>query len=352
MVMCHTDPAGIARTLRSIRRLSPGADIVVRHSVPGLVTPELLDEVGATALRSEIQIVWGDWTMTRAALEALERARGVSDADHVVLVSGQDHPIRDLAAWEEQVRADGGDAMLDVFPPMTDDWHYRWWLLDPPHVGPVLARRGLKWGWRHVAPSLRSALMLYQGRRDPRWILGIRRPGPARREPPVAVLKASLWMTLSARAVDSVLARHRAGGPVLRFFERVRIPDESYLQSLLLADPQLRIIDCPTAYAYFPYDHWSPAWVDAEQLARAARTPAAFARKVPEDVTPELVAAMEALTRRPAAEVPPVRDAEVGEAKLTGAELRPGEPPVATGLPPRVGPGAALGGGRPVLARR
>lgn len=335
VVMGHTDPEGVARSLRAIRRLSPDAALVLRHSVPDLVGDDVLAEVGATRWVSEQQVVWGDWSMTCAVLEVLAHVRDAVDADHVVLVSGQDHPVRHLAAWERQVRESGADALLDVFPPMPDDWAYRWWPVTVPSVGPRLARRVVKAGWRRLAGPARPAVMFYRGRRDPRWTLGVRRPELLRGEPPTPVLKGSLWMTLSRRALVSALARHEVDGQARAFFERVRIPDESYLQSLLLADPDLRIVDCPTSYARFAYDEWSPRWLDLAELARAAQTPAAFARKVPAGCDQAVVDEMERLAARPESEAPPVRDFQVGEPKLTGAERAPGVLPRTVPLPAR-----------------
>lgn len=332
VLMCHADPGGILRVVGRIRELSPDAAIVVRHSVPGLVSREDLEPLGATAHRSDIDIVWGDWSMTRAALEALEHVRRTVDAEHVVLLSGQDYPIRDLAAWEDEVQRVGVDALIDVYPPMTDDWHYRWWTVEPPHVGPVLVRRAVKLGWRLVARRFRSVVMFYQGRRDPRWILGLRRPELLRHPAPVDVLKGALWVTLTGRAVDSLLQRHHEDRRTRDFFRTVRIPDESYIQSLLLADDQLRIMDCPTTFARFRYDEWSPTWLDLDELALAARTPAAFARKLPADVDDAVVAEADRLCARRGDEVPAIEEAIPGEVKLTGAERAPGLPPVATGL--------------------
>lgn len=333
VLMCHTDAAAIVRLVRRVHELSPEAAIVVRHSVPDLVAPEAIAPFGATVHRSAIHIVWGDWSMTRAALEALEHARQSVEADHYVLLSGQDYPIRDLARWEDEVRRSGADALVDVYPPMTDDWYYRWWTVDPPHVGPVLARRAVKLAWRLVAGRCRSAVMFYRGRRDPRWILGVRRPELLRGDAPVVVLKGSLWLTLSGRAVDSLLRRHREDRRTRDFFRSVRIPDESYVQSLLLADTSLRIMDCPTTFARFRYDEWSPTWVDLDELALAARTPAAFVRKLPEGVDAAVLAEADLLASRPADAVPPIQDAVPGQAKLTGAEVAPGVPSLATGLP-------------------
>ncbi|WP_286960132.1 beta-1,6-N-acetylglucosaminyltransferase [Arsenicicoccus sp. UBA7492] len=330
--MCHTDREGLARALRRIRELSPQAQIVVRPDGPGLVTSQLLAEVGATAVDSDVRITWGGWSMMQAELEVLEHVHGTVDVDHVVLVSGQDYPIRDLAQWEAQVRATGADALVDVYPPMEEDWQYRWWSVQPPRLGPRIARRTVKWGWRRVAPAVHGAVLFYQGRRDSRWALGVRRAELVRGRPPVTVIKGSQWLTMSSRALDSVLRRHREDPAVRAFFERTRISDESYVQSLLLADASLRVMDCPTTFARFRYDEWSPTWLDLDELALAARTPAAFARKLPADVDDAVVAEADRLCARRGDEVPAIEEAVPGEVKLTGAERAPGLPPVATGL--------------------
>ncbi len=103
-------------------------------------------------------------------------------------------------------------------------------------------------------------------------------------------------MTLSDRALSRVLARHQADPSSANFFRTVRISDESYVQSLLHAEPDLRITHSETTLKRFPPGRASPQWLDVDTLRElAAGSAAPFARKVAPDAGPELFAAADAL---------------------------------------------------------
>lgn len=138
VIMAHTNALQILHLVRRIKRMSPQADVFVRHYVPGLIDPEEAQAAGARLFRSEIEVVWGDWTMTRAAVEALEHAYRHSEAHHFVLLSAQDYPVRNLADWERQVAEAEVDALVDSFPTNTEDWKYTWRMVTPPAWIPSL----------------------------------------------------------------------------------------------------------------------------------------------------------------------------------------------------------------------
>jgi hypothetical protein len=323
VVMCHTDPVAVERLVGRIKTLSPSAHVIVRHDIPGLLDPARIEALGGREFVSDVDITWGDWSGAVAAVELIEHARTTTDASHFVIVSGQDYPVRNLVEWERQVVACGADALVDVYPRRPEDWKYRWYAVRPPAVRPTVLRRGLKFLWRRIGRAFMPIVIFYGGRRDPRWMLGLRRLSLLAGKPPVPVTKGSAWMTLSRAAVDRVVDRHRHDHAAREFFRRVRIPDESYLHSLLDADETLRLIDCPTSYARFRYDEWSPVWLDTQELLRVAATPCAFARKVAEDVDPAVLVEADRLAARAVTDVVPVHHAVQGEPRLTGAELTP-----------------------------
>ncbi len=94
----------------------PLAHVLVR-SAGTLLSDQDAADLGIALLRSEIRVRWGDWSLTAAAVEALTTAQRLWDPDHVVLVSGQDHPVTDLAAWESGLV--GVDAVLRRDPGTT-----------------------------------------------------------------------------------------------------------------------------------------------------------------------------------------------------------------------------------------
>ena len=64
--------------------------------------------------------------------------------------------------------------------------------------------------------------------------------------------KGSMWLTLSRRAVAAAVARADGDEALVRHYRRTVIPDESFFQSVLAAEPDLRIHDGNLQYSRWP----------------------------------------------------------------------------------------------------
>jgi hypothetical protein len=320
VIMAHANAPQVLHLVRRIKDMSPSADVLIRHFVPGLIDPEEARAAGAERFRSDLEIVWGDWTMTRAAIEALGQAYDRSDAQYFVLLSGQDYPVRNLADWEQQITEANVDALVDCFPPNPEDWQYSWRMVTPPAWIPRLAWRILMAAWRRIAWVFRKMVLFYEGDRDPRYYFGLRRIRPL----PVPVTKAGLWITLSRGALAEMLERDRTDHRLRESFRKVRISDESYLATLATTSPTIRWWDCTTTHARFTFNHFGAQPVTERELDYVATTPAAFVRKM-ESLDGAVVAKADALAARPPDKVKPVSPCGASQRKLTGADHYAGE---------------------------
>lgn len=318
VIMAHADKLGLLRLVARIRELSPESDIIVRHSRADLLDEDDLTPYRARRHLSPVEIVWGDWTFVKAMMGALGHARQVSRADHFVLISGQDYPIRDLATWEQAVRSSGAEALVDTFPEDADNLRYSWHTLATPGWVPGFARRPLGGVVRRTSRVIGDRALIFQGRKDPRWYVAL----PRRRPLSAPILKGSAWMTLSRRMLDACLVRDAHDGALRREFAHLRITDECYLQTLI-ALSGLPWLDCPTTYARFTYGDWGALELTRRELDLAASTSAAFARKIAEPHADELRRLCDQLSAR--TDPPILQDSPVGDLKLTGQDLYPGE---------------------------
>lgn len=297
VVMAHTDPPGALRLVRRIKELSPSSPVVVRFEDSELFDAGRLRAAGASPLCSDIEARWGAWSLVEAMLEALGHGRRLPGVSHLVLISGQDYPVRHLPTWEDGIVASGVDALLHDKGDTPEDYRFRWRIWTPPLPrNPTVYRAIRHLGWRVgtlTRPVLQVCPRMIDG--DYRWWIGV----PSRRGAPhdVPVRKCHQWMTLSVRAYDHVMATHADRDDVRAYYRQVRIPDESYLQSLLHASG-LRIAAGPTtALTFAREDDASPAWLTEELLRRlTGRSRAPFARKMPVDAPPGLVAAADRLS--------------------------------------------------------
>lgn len=304
VVLAHTDPPGLTRLVRRIRELSPTADVVVRYHGQDTFDAAALRRAGATAYPSRVGVRWGDWSQVEMVLGGLAFARGCSDGDHFAVVSGQDYPIRDLAAWEEEVRSFGVDALLDPLPPQPYNHTIRWSVHTLPRTDVDLVDRAIRFALNRAGEAANPVAYAHTWSppNDDRVWLGVSRrlAGPA----PMTVTKCAQWLTLSDRAVDELLDRDRHDTRTRRYFEHVKIPDESYAASVVHDCADLVVGHGETSAKEFLPGQGSPQWVDLDVLQRLRRCSAApFARKFPVGVGADVLAAADRLARRDPATV-------------------------------------------------
>jgi hypothetical protein len=296
VVMAHTGPAAVAARVRRLRELAPLSHVLVR-SAGSLLSDADAQDLGIALLRSEIRVQWGDWSLTAAAVETFSTAQRLWDPDHVVLVSGQDHPVTDLAVWESGL--DGVDAVLRRDPrDHAERWRSCW------HVLPAQsALDTLWWGLSRVSARVGSSRGIDRAG-DRTWVARHPRPGG----PPVPYVKGSFWCVLSRAALTAVVeaaADPRVGG----WFATTLLPDESFVHSVLAARPDLRTVAGATSFTVFPtVGSAHPRELGADDVDAALAGGAPFARKVvgvDGEFTRRVDAAVDALVRPGACVRPP-----------------------------------------------
>jgi len=306
VLLCHVDAEAVLRRVRRIKELSPTAHVLVRHAQG----PGFLDEVhaaaaGAEVLVSRTRIRWGTGSTVTAVLEALREAEQRWQPAVTVVLSGQDHPVRDLRSWEEELLREGTDALLRADPRDYPDRYRACWHALPEWAGrfrPLLAAAA-----RATRRDPVHRLLHVQEAGGRTWVLAHHR----RDRPPVPYRKGSLWMTVSHRAVARLLA---VDARTARWFATTLLPDEAFVHSVLGATPGLRVVDAPTTASFFPAEGGPhPRAVRLADLPAVRAGGAAFTRKVVPDVSDEFVRHIDALvdTERAAgstpAAVPPTR---------------------------------------------
>ncbi len=286
LILSHKDLAHVEALAARILELSPAGEVVVHHAaaeVPwdGVPPPR-------THLVEPIPVLWGDWSLVEASLRLMRFAADTLDADWFVMLSGDDRPVRDLAAWERELHASDIDGLvpareLTMRPsfgrrPSADDLNYaryalRWRAL--PHTGH-------RW-WRSILGPVRRISRYtqpvfkieYAPRRET-WVVGLFR----RRRLPVgwALYSGSQWMALHRRAVTALFATDAS---VLQWFRHSWIPDQGFFQTVLHNNRGLRLRSEALTYVVPHTSEKRPAWMvlRSEDLEAISRSGAAFARK-------------------------------------------------------------------------
>jgi Core-2/I-Branching enzyme len=192
---------------------------------------------------------WGGFGHVQASLKGIrEVLRSGIEFDYVVVLSGQDYPIKPNAEIHGFLERGEGRSFLLYFPLPTEnwsqggldrlhDWHLRYRGL---HVHLPLRRR--------LPPHLRP------------WGGG------------------AYWM--ASRSAVLTIARFLESNPwYVRFFRHVHIPDELFFQTILLNSTEAE--RCVNYVLH--YTEWSrtpaPAILTSEDYPRFADSPSLFARK-------------------------------------------------------------------------
>lgn len=307
IVLCHTGAPQVLRLARTIRAMSPRARVLIRHNQPpGFIDGPEAGSCGADLLVSDIQCRWGHWSLVDATMEAFRRARELHDPEWMVLISGQDYPIKPLGLWETTLIAGEHDALVVGDPLVRGPsgltpgggcerlglrYTHRWYWLPRLHVLsriPPLIRRSMRRLWFKCLYPLQALVVLHQLPREEGWVLGFRR----RRGPwsqAIPVYKGSQWMALSrracARCVDSPDV-----SPLRNYFVRTLVPDEAYFQTVLASSDDVKVKREPISWLSWDTDATPhPRVLDETALEAAMDAGAPFARKFDESIMPGLL---------------------------------------------------------------
>jgi hypothetical protein len=197
---------------------------------------------------------WGGFGHVQASLKGLTAIieQGV-DPDYVILLSGQDYPIKPNRAIREFLRERNGRSAFMHFPLPTPNWagggvpRYRDW--------------HLRWRGPHIRLPLRRELPLG-----------------------LAPWGGSAYWIFSRAALETVHAFVAEHPEYVRFFRHVDIPDELFFQTILLNSAVAP--ECDDIRLH--YTEWgrtpAPAILLEDDYPHLVASPCLFARKFDPEV--------------------------------------------------------------------
>jgi hypothetical protein len=256
LVLSYTHPELVRRLVVRLR----GGLVAVHHDDRRTV----LGEVDALRIPAT-PIEWGHGSQLAAILRCLRVLRE-HEWDWLVLLSGQDYPVRPIAEIEAELTAAPYDAFIR-FRPVPPRRLRRGKVPEPAR------RYGYRWHNLKGSDHFRLARLdpLVQVRTLPSGTyVGL----PAR--PPLPVFHGSDWFSLSRRAVDTVLAAPQA---VVDHFLHTIIPTEAFMHTVL-ANSDLRLANDHRRYAVFDRPNApSPRVFGLADVDEVLASGADFARK-------------------------------------------------------------------------
>jgi hypothetical protein len=298
VVVSHRSPDQVLRLVAALKE-GPGAEVLVRHDPRGpRLHEDALQRLGARTLHDDIVFEWGGWTQLQLLLHCLGQTAEQLDPDWLLVLSGQDYPLRSMAAIEAGLASCELDAMLGhaweldmggLPEPPTDDFflRYAYRHYPAPAGTPRLPRaiRPLAY-LRELPPPLRPKL-------------GLRRMTLPFDQDFRCFVSAD-WLTLNRKAVAAVLEAARERRDLMRYYRRVAIPSESFFATVLLNDRSLRVAHHNRRFVSFPAPlapH--PDTLTSADLDRLLESDCDFARKFDADVDAEVLDALDERRRSP-----------------------------------------------------
>jgi hypothetical protein len=279
IVISHRNPEQVVRLVRVLRE-GPSSRVLVRHDPRGeRLERKQIEAAGGEPLEDRIKTRWGGWSQLKLILACLREAAVRHDPDWVLILSGQDYPLRPLADIEADLDASPVDARLGAvrqvetrLPAAGEDEFF------------------LRCRYRHYArprvipSSLPSSIRPLAYARELPPLFGVRRIEPA----PLTFFASADWLTLGRSGVRTVLGASE-DRRLMRHFRRVAIPSESFFASVLLANPALIVERDNRRFASFAQGAAHPDTLTSRDYDRLLASGADFARKFDATAEPRLL---------------------------------------------------------------
>ncbi len=292
LVTSHRAPSQVLRLVRALRE-GDDTSVVVRHDQRrAALGAQEVEEAGGRLLADGHDVAWGDMAYVEMVLGALRDISAREDPDWVVMVSGQDYPLRPIADLERHLAESPHQALL-----------YDCWALDlsgapPPARGEFYRRyryrhyrlpRRLAVACSRALGPLAYARVMPPGLPD---LLGLRAP----RHPFGAGLECMVsadWLMLERRAIRSVLDFGRSNRRAMRHYRRTVLPTESLFATALHADRSISVGEAPRLVRFRP-GATHPDLLGEADVAELLTSGRLLARKFDEEIEP---GALDALDR-------------------------------------------------------
>ncbi|MCU4653311.1 beta-1,6-N-acetylglucosaminyltransferase [Roseibacterium sp. SDUM158016] len=272
ILLCHKDPDAI---IRQAERLTASGDCVAIHfdarapvEAYQKIREALADRADVTFAARRAKCGWGEWSLVRATLNAVEAAvEAFPDATHFYMLSGDCAPVKSAAYAHAFLDAADRD-YIESFDFFASDW-----------IKTGLKRERLV--YRHVVNE-RTQKRLFYGMMALQRRLGLERRIPA----DIQVMIGSQWWCLRRRTIEAILDFIRQRPDVVRFFRTTWIPDETFFQTLVRhLVPDREIASRSLTFKMFS-DYGMPVTFYNDQYDLLISQDDLFARKI----SPEAVA--------------------------------------------------------------
>ena len=305
LIFSHTNPTQVLRLAKAIRRSSRFAHIVIHHDISKsrLHVP---DGAQVHLIPNPVAVEWADFSQVEMFLHSTAWILEHLAFDWLVVISGQDYPVEPLADFEARLETSGQDAFAEHFPALTAaTW--------PKHTGerryyfrycrvPRIAHyymlpESLKRRLNGAKSWFNDAQPFVTIRTGPRKIptqVGLRRLRVPFNGDFVCYGGAD-WFNLNKKSVRKIHEFVIDHPRVVNHYRSTYLPSESFVPTILLNDPDLRVFNDSCRYvAWEGTSAASPRIIRASDLDKVFESRHPFARKFDENIDADVLDLLDA----------------------------------------------------------
>jgi hypothetical protein len=246
LVLSHTHPELVARLSDRLLRGDDQCHVVVDHErSAGSLEPWLPRHPRLHSRSSERPGGWGGYGLVSAVVDAIADIRRDLDPDWLVLLSGQDYPVKPPRELRDELQASSADVHLTVLRQVSNQarkglarwWHvryfFRWWSLPRlPRILPPRIRRRRVHAVHRLSMAQRR-LFLWSLPRGSGARIGVPRASTPFSDS-YPCWGAYQWFAVSRRGLETLERELSARPELVELYKTSVIPDESMLQTVLL----------------------------------------------------------------------------------------------------------------------
>lgn len=238
IVLAHQHPKLVVRLIKHL--ISHGSYVVLHYDINGgeeefnQIRTELKGFDENVKYAKRIKVGWGEWSITQATLNALEKLEDfLVYPDYVHLTSGADYPIRPENELKEFLAINQSMEFIQAVNITKENW-----------VTGGLSHE--RYQYRHPF-NWQKKKKLFDWNFKLQKLLKLKRKFPKDLIPHMG----SQWWTLTGKTCQGILELSQ-DRQLIKFFKTVWIPDEMYIQTLVakLVSPDHIANKCLTLYQF------------------------------------------------------------------------------------------------------
>ena len=307
LIQSHRNPAQIGRLVRVLREGCPAASIVISHDYRSPPLDPAIFRGDPHVYLTQGQGGRGDFLILDGYLSALRFIRDMGiDYEWLINLSGSDYPVSSLRGFAEELQSTRTDGFLHHFDVLKEDPRE----MAPMYWPPGHGRSRYYFQYSKFKDDLgtveRAALALpriamerYSATYRLNTAYGFLFGKAAARTPfseSFRCYAGSYWHIVRRRCCDYLVDFSEARADIVGYFRHVLIPDESFIQTVLVNNPAFHFVNDNRRY----YDmhgsrHGHPKVLTEAEMPKFGSGAYFFARKIEQESGPHIYEKLDAL---------------------------------------------------------